>query len=57
MQIITLLLIYVAFLCSCNSRGHVPSYILTDSPESKEEIYKYNHVENEKPLDELEKDF
>lgn len=39
---ISLILAALTFLCtSCVERGNVPHYILTDSPESKEEMEKH----------------
>jgi hypothetical protein len=35
------LLLGLLMLCyACGSRGYVPQYILTDSPETKEEVHK-----------------
>ena len=35
-------ILLLLLLCNaCASRGHVPSYILTDSPEVKQEVHKY----------------
>lgn len=42
MSVIRYGVLLLLLLCNaCASRGHVPSYILTDSPEAKQEVHKY----------------
>lgn len=58
MQIFIWVIVFsVLIITSCNTRGNVPHYILTDSPESKEEVYKHNGVKDEAPFNDLKKDF
>lgn len=53
------LIIALLLLCNaCGSRGYVPQYILTDSPETKKEVHKCQEApeqDSESPLSEIPK--